>query len=178
MAAGQTIEKDVVVGVGHIVVNALYANGADKVDASGLDTKIFKAKQKIDGTRDDMGYAYGPDAKFDLPPGDYVAVVRMDQASVEQPFNIRAGETKDVTAILDAGVLSISAPGARHIEVFGAKKDIQGNRKSFGYAFDEKHQTTLPAGDYVVVADRDTDGGKTEGTATVKAGERSEVTVK
>ncbi|MBA3447674.1 MAG: hypothetical protein H0T56_08710, partial [Pseudaminobacter sp.] len=177
LAAGQTIEKDVVVGVGRAVVNAFYTQGGDKVDASGLDVKIFKARKKIDGSREQVTYGYGPDGKFDLPPGDYVAVVQMDQAVAEQPFNIRAGEAKDVPAILEAGVLAISAPGAKHIEMFGAKKDIQGNRKAFGYAFDEKHQTTLPAGDYVIVADREDNGGKKETTATVKAGERIEVTV-
>jgi Ca-activated chloride channel homolog len=101
----------------------------------------------------------------------------MDKAEAEQPFNIRAGESKDVTAHLNAGVLAVSAPGAKHIEVFGAKKDIQGNRKAFGYAFDEKHQATLPAGDYMIVADRGDNGGKKEATATVNAGERTEVIV-
>ena len=178
LAAGQTIEKDVIVGVGHVVVNALYVEGGDKVDASGLSIRVVKARQKIDGTRDEVTYAYGPDSKFDLPPGDYVAIVRMDEAEVERPFNIRAGEAKDVAAILNAGVLSISAPGAKHIEVFEAKKDIQGNRKSFGYAFSDTHQTTLPAGDYVVVAEIGDDSAKKEAPATVKAGERSEVTVR
>jgi Ca-activated chloride channel family protein len=69
------------------------------------------------------------------------------------------------------------APGAKHIEVFAAKKDIEGNRKAFGYAFAETHQTTLPAGDYVIVADREANGGKKEVNATVEAGERTEVTV-
>jgi Ca-activated chloride channel homolog len=178
LAAGQTIEKDVIVGVGHVVVNALYVEGGDKVDTSGLSVRIVKARLKIDGTRDEVTYAYGPDSKFDLPPGDYVAILRMEETEVERPFNIRAGEAKDVTAILDAGVLSISAPGAKHIEVFEAKKDIQGNRKSFGYAFSDTHQTTLPAGDYVVVAEIGDDSAKKEAPATVKAGERSEVTVR
>ena len=177
LAAGQTIEKDVIVGVGHVTLNALYVEGGDKVDASGLSVKIVKARQKIDGTRDDVAYAYGPDSEFDLPPGDYVAIVRMDQTEVERPFNIRVGETKDVIAFLDAGVLAISAPGARHIEVFEAKKDIEGNRKSAGYAYDENHQTTLPAGDYVIVAEMADDSGKKEAAATVKAGERAELTV-
>ena len=92
-------------GVGHITVNALYAAGGDKVDASGLDIKIFKARKNTDGTRDQVTYAFGPDAKFDLPPGDHVAIARMDQAEAEQPFNIRVGETKDVSVILDAGIL-------------------------------------------------------------------------
>ncbi|WP_395448090.1 hypothetical protein ACHMW7_24850 [Aminobacter sp. UC22_36] len=177
LVAGQTVEKDVIVGVGHAVVNALYAAGSEKVDASGLDVKVFKAKKKIDGSREQVTYAFGPDSKFDLPAGDYVAVVKMDQAETEQPFNVRVGERGDVTAILDAGVLAISAPGAKTIKVFSAKKDIQGNRKDFGLAYDEKHQTTLPAGDYVVEVDREANGGKKEGTATVHAGERSEVTI-
>jgi Ca-activated chloride channel family protein len=177
LAAGQTIEKDVVVGVGHVVVNALYAEGGEKVEASGLDIKVFKAKKKIDGSREQVTYAFGPNAKLDLPPGDYVAAVRLDQAEIEQPFNIRAGEAKEVLPILNAGVLAISAPGAKRIEVFGAKKDIQGNRKDFGYAYDETHQTTLPAGDYVIVAEREGNAAKAEGTATVSAGERTEVSV-
>ena len=61
--------------------------------------------------------------------------------------------------------------------MFEAKKDIQGNRKAFGYAYDETHQTTLPAGDYVIVVGDMADNGSKEGTATVKAGERSRVTV-
>ena len=177
LAAGQTIEKDVVVGVGHVLVNAIYAEGGEKVDASGLDVKIYKASKKIDGSREQVTYAFGPDAKFDLSAGDYVAVVKMDQAEVEQPFNVRVGESGDVTAVLDAGVLAVSAPGAKTIKVFSAKKDIQGERKDFGLAYDEKHQTTLPAGDYVVEVDREANGGKKEGTATVHPGERSEVTV-
>ncbi len=177
IAAGQTVEKDVVVGVGHVTLNALYVEGGDKVDASGLSTRIVKARQKVDGTRDDVANAYGPDAKFDLPPGDYVAILRMEGAEVERPFNIRAGEAKDVTGFLDAGVLVVSAPGAKHIELFEAKKDIQGNRKSVGYAYSDTHQATLPAGDYVVVAEMADGGANKEAPATVKAGERSEVTV-
>jgi Ca-activated chloride channel family protein len=177
LKAGQTIEKDVIVGVGHAVVNALYAAGGDRVDSGNMFTRIFKAKKKIDGTREELSYAYGPDAAFDLPAGDYVALVAMDQAAVEQPFSIKVGERQDVTAVLDAGVLAISAPGAKYIEVSGAAKDIQGNRKQFGYAFAETHQTTLPAGDYAVSAERGDPAVKTEAPATVKAGERTEITV-
>ena len=177
LAAGQTVEKDVVVGVGRVVLNAFYVEGGDRVDASGLSVRILKARQTVDGKRDEIAYGYGPDSRFDLPPGDYVAVMRMDQAEVECPFNIRAGEARDVAAVLDAGVLSVSAPGARHIEIFEAKKDIEGNRKSVGYTYDDAHQATLPAGDYVVVADMADDSGKKEATATVAAGERAEVTV-
>jgi Ca-activated chloride channel family protein len=103
--------------------------------------------------------------------------VRLDQAEIEQPFGIGVGEAKEVLAVLNAGVLAISAPGAKRIVVFGAKKDIQGNRKDFGYAYDETHQTTLLAGDYVIVAERDGNAVNAEGTATVSAGERTELSM-
>lgn len=163
------------VGVGHVLVNALYAQDGEKVEASGLDVKIYKASRKTDGSREQVTQGSGPDEKFDLPAGDYIAVVRMDQAEVEQPFSVGVGEGGSVTAVIDAGVLAISAPGARWIKVFSASKDIQGDRKEFGSAWSDKHQTTLPAGDYVIEAE--TDGGKKEGTAAVHAGERSEVTL-
>ena len=177
LAAGQTIEKDVVVGVGLVTTNALYAQGGDKVDSTSLFVQILKAAKKIDGSREEMGYSYGADQKFSLPPGDYVALVTVDQASAEAPFNIRVGEAKDVVAVLNAGVLAISAPGATMIKVFEAKKDIQGNRKEFGYAYGVTHQTTLPAGEYAVVVEGASGSAPKEAPASVKAGERSEVTV-
>ncbi len=177
LAAGQTVEKDIIVGVGHLTINAFYATGGDKIDSSNLFVRIVKAQKKIDGSRDEMGYNYGPDQKFDLPAGDYVAIVEMDQATVEVPFKIAVGESRNVDAALNAGVLSVSAPGAKFIEVLEAKKDLQGNRKQFGYNWGDTHQTTLLAGDYVVVADREANGGKKEMPVTVKAGERVEIAV-
>jgi Ca-activated chloride channel family protein len=175
LAAGQTVEKDIIVGVGHVVLNAYYSAGGDKVEASGVTFNVVKAAKKIDGSRQNIGTTYGPDSKFDLPTGDYVVIASMEEASVEQAFNIRAGESKQVDAVLAAGVLAVSAPGFAEIAVFSAKKDIQGNRKGFGVGYSDTHQVTLPAGDYVVVAKKP-DGSK-EMPATVKAGERTEITV-
>lgn len=177
LAAGQTIEKDVVVGIGRVTVNALYAPNGDKADTSDLFVEIFKARLNVDGSREQVTYTYGPDAKFELAPGDHVAVLRLDKATAEQPFNIRAGEAKDVTVVLDAGVLAITAPGAKNVRVFAAKKDIQGKRQAFGYGFDGAHQTTLPAGDYVVETDRGDGSPARETPVTVKAGERMDLKI-
>ena len=132
LAAGQTVEKDVVVGVGHVTVNALYAAGGEKVDASGLDIKIFKTRLNVDGTRDQISYAFGPDAKFDLAPGDHIAVVRMDQAEAEQPFNIRAGETKEVDGRARAPACWSSPRRARRTSTFSRQKRMSraGGRRS------------------------------------------------
>ncbi|MEI9426435.1 vWA domain-containing protein [Mesorhizobium sp. Cs1299R1N3] len=176
LAAGRVIDKDIIVGVGHVVANAYYAAEGDKADGSGIGFKVLKAKKKIDGTRDEVTYAYGPDSKFDLPPDDYVLIATVDLAVVEQPFSVKVGEFQDLKVAMDAGVLAITAPGTSKIEIFETKKDINGNRKSIGYAYDEKYQAAIAAGDYAVVSEK-SDNSKKEGTVTVKAGERVELTV-
>ena len=176
LKAGETIEKDIAVGVGKAVTNAFYAEGK-KVDSGGLVVRVFKAEKNLDGQRDDVSTSYGPDQKFDLPPGNYVVVAKMDEATAETPFTVKVGEKTDVNVVLNAGVLSVDAKGAKEIEVYGAKKDIEGKRQPFGNSYGETHQSTLPAGDYVVVAIRGDDNVKTEAPVTVKAGERAEVTV-
>ncbi|TRC82186.1 VWA domain-containing protein [Mesorhizobium sp. WSM4310] len=176
LAAGKTVEKDIIAGVGHVVANAYYTAGGDKADGSGIGFKVVKAKKKIDGTRDEVTYAYGPDSKFDLPPDDYVLIATVDLAVVEQPFNVKVGEFQDVKVAMNAGVLAITAPGASKIEIFETKKDINGNRKSLGYAYDQKYQAAIPVGDYAVVSEK-SDNSSKEGTVTVKAGERAELTV-
>ncbi|TIS62023.1 VWA domain-containing protein [Mesorhizobium sp.] len=176
LTAGRIVDKDIIVGVGHVVANAYYIAGGDKADGSGIGFKVFKARKKIDGTRQEVAHAYGPDSKFDLPPDDYVLTATVDLAVVEQPFSVKAGEHQDLKVAINAGVLAITAPGASKIEIFDPRKDINGNRKSLGYAYDEKYQAALPAGDYAVVAER-LDNSSKESTVTIKAGERAELTV-
>ncbi|MER9401604.1 VWA domain-containing protein [Mesorhizobium sp. M0615] len=177
LAAGQTVEKDIVVGVGHAAVNAYYTAGGDKADSSGISVQIVKAKKKIDGSRDDVAHSYGPDSKFWLPPDDYVAVTSLELATVEQPFSVKVGDNQDVKVTLDAGVLVMSAPGAYSIEVLSSKKDIQGNRKALGLNYGDTWQQTISAGDYVVLRHMPDQGHDKEMPVTVKAGERSEITV-
>ncbi|PBC00861.1 VWA domain-containing protein [Mesorhizobium sp. WSM3860] len=177
LAPGQTVEKDIVVGVGHAVLNAYYTAGGDKAGNSGIGFEIVKAKKKIDGSRESVEHSYGPDSKFWLPPDDYVALTTLDLAVVEQPFSIKAGDNQDVKVALGAGVLAMSAPGAYSIEVFSSKKDIEGKRKSLGLTYGDSWQQTIPAGDYVVVRHMSDQGQDKELPVTIKAGERSEITV-
>jgi Ca-activated chloride channel family protein len=176
LKAGETIEKDIAVGVGKLVTNAFYVEGK-KVESGGLVVRVFKAEKNLDGQRDDVSTSYGPDQKFDLPPGNYVVVAKMDEATAETPFTVKVGEKTDVDVVLNAGVLAVDAKGAKEIEVYGAKKDIEGKRQPFGNSYGETHQSTLPAGDYVVVAIRGDDNVRSEIPVTIKAGERTEVTV-
>ncbi|MFB9984239.1 VWA domain-containing protein [Mesorhizobium kowhaii] len=177
LTAGQKIEKDVIVGVGHVVFNAYYIAGGDRADSSGLGFEIVKAKKKIDGSRDDVEHSYGPDSKFWLPPDEYVAVTTLDLATVEEPFSIKVGDNQDIKVPLNAGVLAMSAPGAYSIEILSPKKDIEGNRKALGLNYGDTWQQAIPAGDYVVVRHMSDEGHDKEMPVTVKAGERTEITV-
>jgi Ca-activated chloride channel family protein len=176
VAAGEEIERDIVVGVGHVVFNGYYVEGM-RVEDGGLTVNIVSGKKDIQGNRKDFGTSYGPDTAFDLPPGDYAALISMSEAETEVPFTVEAGASTNVDAILDAGVLAITAPGTDFVEVFEAKKDIQGNRKSVAYGYGGAMQITVGAGEYVVVAEVPGSGEKKEASTTVAAGERTELTV-
>jgi len=175
LRAGETIEKDVVLGVGLAVINAAYVEGL-AVDDGNIAVNIYKAAKALDGSRQEMGYGYGPGQEFRLPPGEYVALVKLHEASVEVPFTVKSGERVEITGVLNAGVAALSMPGATAFNLYAAKTDIQGNRKEFGYGYDVEYQTTLPAGDYVVVV-RYEDDSETEAAFSVVAGERVELTV-
>jgi Ca-activated chloride channel family protein len=176
LKVGETVEKTMIAGVGHVVANASYVEGM-KIDAGGLAVRIFKAAKRIDGTREDVTYGYGPDTGYDLPAGDYVLHAKMDEAEGEGPFSVKVGERTEANVVINAGVLAIKAPEAKELRVYKAARDIQGNRVSAAYSYDAEFQTTLNAGDYVVVAYRGDERTETEVPVTIKAGERAEIAV-
>ena len=170
--AGKVTDLDLVIGVGVVGVEATYSDSV-KVEGGDHFVEIFDAKKDIDGNRKSIAYAYGTGAKFDLPAGDYVAVVSLGAAKTEMPFAVKVGERTDIIAALNAGVAAFTSPTDEFIEVLAVKPDINGNRASFGYGYGPAWQTTLPAGDYVVKLSNNEKASETP--LTVKAGERSEV---
>ena len=176
LQAGRTIEKDIVVGVGRAVARVFYVPGM-AVENRGVVTEVYKARKSIDGSRERMETNYQPISEFDLPSGDYVALSRVDAAMAETPFTVAAGERVEVDVVVNAGVLAVTAPGAARIEIYDAKKDIQGNRVRVETAYQAEMQHTVSAGDYVAVAIYDGDKPNAEKPVTVPAGERAEITV-
>ncbi|MFN3281185.1 MAG: vWA domain-containing protein [Tabrizicola sp.] len=170
--AGKTTDLDLVIGVGLAAVEARYTEGM-KVEGGDHFVEIFQAKTAIDGSHKSMGYGYGAGLTFDLPAGDYVAVVRLGAAEAEVPFSVKVGERTDITVPLNAGVAAFTSPGDEFIEVLAAKADINGNRASLTYGYGPAFQTTLPAGDYLVTIRKD--DKRAEFPLTVKAGERTEL---
>jgi Ca-activated chloride channel family protein len=170
--AGKVTDLDLIVGVGLAVVDATYAEGV-KVEGGDHFVEILAAAKDIDGNRKSVAYTYGAGANFDLPAGDYIAVVTLGAARTEMPFTIKVGERTDITAPLNAGVAAFTTPTDEFIEILAAKPDINGNRASLAYSYGPNWQTTLPAGDYVVKVSKADKSSETP--LTVKAGERTEL---
>ncbi|ODT68226.1 MAG: hypothetical protein ABS75_21440 [Pelagibacterium sp. SCN 63-23] len=175
LAAGEVVEKDLVAGVGLAVINGSYIEGM-AIEDGGLAVNVFKADKAIDGSREEVGYGYGPANEYQLPPGDYVAVVRMNAAEAEATFTVVGGQRVEVDVVVNGGVVALAMPQAEAFNLFVAQKDIQGNRKEVEYGYGAEYQTTLPAGDYVVVT-RYADETETETAFSVSAGERTDLTV-
>jgi Ca-activated chloride channel homolog len=171
---GKVTDLDLIIGVGVAAVEATYAEGV-KVEGGDHFVEIFGSAKDIDGNRKSVTYTYGAGASFDLPAGDYVAVVSLGAAKTEVPFTVKVGERTDITVPLNAGVAAFTTPTDEFIEVLAAKPDINGNRASLGYGYGPNWQTTLPVGDYVVKISK---GDKTAETPlTIKAGERTDLTL-
>ena len=171
--AGETIEKDVVVGVGIARFAAEYVVGSPVED--DIFIEIFAAKKALDGSRQSIAYGYGGEQDFELPAGDYVAIYKLDGAIGEVPFSVAVAELTETPVVLNAGILAVTSPSDDYIEVFGAAKALNGNRKSFGHGFGPSFETTLPDGDYVISTKKD--GVESETAVTIKGGERFELTI-
>ncbi len=175
LAAGQRLEKDIIIATGRLVAFALYAEGGPEV---GKDVRfdVMGAKKDIAGKRKDFGTNYGDGIAFDLPPGDYVLQARAGKAVGETEVTVKGNERVEPRVVLNAGVIAISAPGGDRIDILGAEKDINGRQKDFGTNYGEAWQTVLPEGDYVIRI-RKKDKSTAEGPASIQAGQRTEVTV-
>jgi Ca-activated chloride channel family protein len=171
--AGETIDEDVVLGVGIGRFVSEYVEGSP-VEAD-IFIEILEAKKALDGSRKSVTYGYGGNQDFELPAGDYVVTYKLGGTSGEVPFSIATAELTEVALVLNAGVLAVTTPGDNYIEVFSASKSIDGSRKSFDYGYGPGFQTTLADGDYVVLTK--IGDMESETPVTIKGGERFELTV-
>ncbi|MDO8882328.1 VWA domain-containing protein [Pseudotabrizicola sp.] len=172
LAAGETLERDVVIAAGVVGINGFYVEGM-LIEGNNHRVDILSAKAKLDGSREVLSTSYGENQIISLSPGDYITRVSYGSASVDVPFSVTMGERVDVAAILNAGVLFISAPGAYSIAVYDAKKDLNGNRKQLNFEYREEMSLTAAAGDYVVEINRA--DVVSESPTAVTAGERTEL---
>jgi len=173
LAAGETIDEDIVVGVGRAEIASFYVEGMPASD--DIFIEVLAAAKALDGSRQSISYTYGGDVSFELPEGDYVAAYSLRGAKGEVPFSVKTAELTEVAVVLDAGVLAVTTPVDAHVEIFGAARSIDGQRQSFDYGYGPDFQTTLPDGDYVVFARLG--DAESETPVTIRGGERFELTV-
>jgi Ca-activated chloride channel family protein len=176
LAAGEIVEKNIVMGIGLLNAGAVYAEGGPAVEDSGLRVDVLSAKKDLQGKQKNFTGGYGPGNQFKLPPGEYVLRARLQSATADTAVTVARGEAVDAVVNLNAGVLYVNVPGAYRIDVMAAKPDLQGKKQSFDGGYGEEHQTTLHPGDYsIVVKMGDNQGEVKEFPATVTAAERTEV---
>lgn len=169
--AGKVTEKTVILSAAVPVLTAFYAPG---VAVEGDQTfRIFEAAQAADGSRKEVTTVFGAGAAPQLPPGDYLVVASVGDASAELAVTLKAGERTEVAVVLDAGIAAFSAPNATEIRVLRAKAALDGTREHVNSVYGAEGQLTLNAGDYVAVVQSGEASG--EFPFTVKAGERVEV---
>lgn len=169
VVAGERVERNVILGTGTMTVKVYYAPGGPLVEDGDMRYDFRPA-----GGGEPVAGGYGHVMSPLVPAGEYVAEIRLGKVSaVSAPVRVAAGGTAEAEAVLNAGVLAISAPGAKQIEILAAKMKINGDRDGFGSAYGETAQQTLPAGEYLIRVSYET-GEKKEGTAVVTAGERTE----
>lgn len=178
LAPGETVEKVLVIGSGLVVPAAVYAEGGPAVEGSAIRFDVMAAEPDINGKRAQIAGQYGPgNSGTNVPAGEYMLVARLGEAQAMVPITVKAGERTEATVNIDAGVLAVSAPGAYRIDFLEAKKDIQGKQRKITGTYGEAVQDTFHPGEYEILVTYE--GGEPEKrqTATVKAGERTEVTV-
>ena len=79
--------------------------------------------------------------------------------------------------MLNAGVLKAVAPGNDAWRIESGKPKIDGSRDTFDYGYGPEFQTTLTAGDYVIVTRKSGSDEDRLTPVTVKAGERLELSI-
>lgn len=175
LAAGQTLDEVVIVATGKIVAHALFAEGGPVITENAR-FDVLEPEPGLDGTRKTITTAYNDGASFDLPPGKYILVASADDAKAEAGIEVKAGPPLEVNVVLNAGLLAVTAPGGDRLDLLGTKKDIYGKQAIVSTRYGEDWQVTVPAGEYILKVTKSDD---TESTTpvTVKAGERTEVTV-
>jgi Ca-activated chloride channel homolog len=114
---------------------------------------VFKTAPQADGTEGAyVSTEYEPDIKTNLAPGKYVVTITTDNAKLDVPFEIKAGDVTKIDVNLNAGIVKFSgeiAPGSPVGEAANwVIADPQG--KYLATLYGARPQALLTAGDYQV----------------------------
>jgi Ca-activated chloride channel homolog len=115
---------------------------------------VFKTAAQDDGTEGVyVSTEYQADMKTKLAPGKYVATITDDNAHLDVPFEIKAGEATKIDTSLDAGIVRFSGELVANtpIEDSGANWVIESSDgKYLATLYGARPTTLLNAGDYKI----------------------------
>lgn len=175
VSAGKTTEAELIVATGRLVAHALFAPGGPTV-TEGPRFDVLATSPGSDGRDRVLATSYNDGATFDLPPGPYILRATSDIATADAAFDLKAGVPTDVSVVLNAGLLAISAPNGDRLDLLGAEKDIYGEQAVLATTYGQSWQLAVPVGEYTVKV-RKLDGTEASGTASVAAGKRVELAI-
>ncbi|QQR40298.1 vWA domain-containing protein [Devosia rhizoryzae] len=146
-------------------------------EGAELDTNA-STEIKLDGEY--LATDYG-DVNTLLPSGEVEANVTIGEGTVSRTYSLAAGDTVDEDVVVGVGIAFFSTEytaGQKvdddiYMEVFEAKKALDGTRQSVAYGYGGEQDFTLAEGDYVLAYELD--GTEGEVPFSVRTGERTEV---
>lgn len=142
-------------------------------NASAIE--IYEGSVGLDGKRPYVRTDYGDQTQQVLPAGDYVALVKVGEATAEGAFTVVAAQRTETTITMAVGMAAISVPGGEVLEIYEAKTGLDGKRPYIRTEYGEGADLMLPPGDYVVAAR--SGRAEAETAFTVTDGQRVEVSV-
>ncbi len=161
----QTI--DIPIGSGRITFTAsLSDNGSPLKKGTRLGYNIYTKQGKL------VAKEAGHKATFDIAPGNYVTEVKLEDMSVRRPFHLKAGEERQKTISLNAGILEVTPYGQGIINILVFDKDKEGKKAVAREATRQgrKKRFILPAGTYRITTKSKTGVGEF-GSVTLTAGQ-------
>jgi Ca-activated chloride channel family protein len=176
LAAGDSINVALTLDAGKLQVSAVYAAGGPKVE-KGLVVEVYAPAASAHERGTWIATNYDPVSQFDLPTGIYDVTVGVGEARRTVRAEVKSGAATRLDVNIDAGVLGLRAPSARVVEIFGAERDINNDRKLFHTSYESALNVALNAGQYVAVVHFDGDR-RVEREFSVVAGKRADIEVR
>ncbi len=142
--------------VGYIRINATMAQGMAPID-NGMFYWVYENKKDLNGNRKEIDRSGSANDLFKLTAGEYYVVARHGKAYANKEISIIAGTLEEDTFAMNSATINVTPTvangGALAGDVFwwvyGAKQDLQGNRKEIDHSGAIKDTFILPAGDYI-----------------------------
>lgn len=176
VAAGDTINVAMTLDVGKLLVSGVYAPGGPKVEKD-FSVELRKPPKAEGEEGEWIATAYEPLSQFDVPSGPYDVIAGVGLARKVTRVEIHSGTPTRIDVNLNAGVAGIKTGNGKAIEIYGAERDINNERKWLQTYYDPTLNVALNAGTYVAVVEYG-DGSKVEKEFAVSPGKRIEVEVK